>query len=85
MRSNGGSLGTAAPSTGRPPCESSNATQSAALIADGTIHSGMLPKISSALEAVEAGVNRAHIIDGRVQHALLLEMFTDEGVGTLIE
>lgn len=55
------------------------------LIADGTIHSGMLPKISSALEAVEAGVNRAHIIDGRVQHALLLEMFTDEGVGTLIE
>ena len=56
-----------------------------ALIEDGTIHGGMLPKISSALGAVEAGVKRAHIIDGRVAHALLLEMFTDEGVGTLIE
>lgn len=55
------------------------------LIADGTIHSGMLPKIGSALEAVERGVRRAHIIDGRVEHALLLELFTDEGIGTLIE
>jgi acetylglutamate kinase len=55
------------------------------LIADGTISGGMLPKIGSALEAVEAGVKRAHIIDGRVDHALLLELFTDEGVGTLIE
>jgi len=56
-----------------------------ALIADGTIHGGMLPKISSALSAVKAGVNTAHIVDGRVNHAVLLEIFTDEGVGTLIK
>jgi acetylglutamate kinase len=55
------------------------------LIADGTISGGMLPKIGAALDAVDAGVRRAHIIDGRVQHAVLLELFTDEGVGTLIE
>ncbi|MEO5342838.1 MAG: acetylglutamate kinase [Gammaproteobacteria bacterium SHHR-1] len=55
-----------------------------ALIMDGTIHGGMLPKIGCALEAVQAGVNTAHIIDGRVQHAVLLELFTDEGIGTLI-
>jgi acetylglutamate kinase len=55
-----------------------------ALIADGTIHGGMLPKIGCALSAVNAGVNSVHIIDGRVPHATLLEMFTDEGVGTLI-
>lgn len=54
------------------------------LISDGVIHGGMLPKIGCALEAVQAGVTSAHIIDGRVQHAVLLEMFTDEGVGTLI-
>ncbi|MFN7085094.1 MAG: acetylglutamate kinase [Burkholderiales bacterium] len=54
------------------------------LFADGTIHGGMLPKISSALEAVKNGVNSCHIIDGRVEHALLLEILTDEGVGTLI-
>ncbi|PCH65052.1 MAG: acetylglutamate kinase [Gammaproteobacteria bacterium] len=54
------------------------------LIDDGVIYGGMLPKISCALEAVQAGVTTAHIIDGRVQHAVLLEMFTDEGVGTLI-
>jgi acetylglutamate kinase len=54
------------------------------LIADGTIHGGMLPKIQCALDAVQAGVHTAHIIDGRVQHAVLLEIFTDEGVGTLI-
>jgi acetylglutamate kinase len=54
------------------------------LIADGTIHGGMLPKIRCALEAVQQGVNSAHIIDGRVQHAVMLEIFTDEGVGTLI-
>jgi acetylglutamate kinase len=45
----------------------------------------MLPKMDSVLDAVKAGVNRAHIIDGRVEHALLLELFTDVGVGTLIE
>jgi acetylglutamate kinase len=55
-----------------------------ALIADGTIHGGMLPKITCALDAVKAGVHSAHIIDGRVQHAVMLELFTDEGVGTLI-
>ncbi len=54
------------------------------LIADGTIHGGMLPKIGCALNAVKAGVKRAHIIDGRVAHATLLELFTDTGVGTLI-
>ncbi len=54
------------------------------LIADGTIHGGMLPKIQCALDAVHAGVNSAHIIDGRVNHTTLLEIFTDEGVGTLI-
>jgi acetylglutamate kinase len=54
------------------------------LIADGTIHGGMLPKIRCALDAVSAGVTSAHIIDGRVNHAVLLEIFTDQGVGTLI-
>ncbi len=55
-----------------------------ALIADKTIQGGMLPKIECALNAVKAGVTSAHIIDGRVEHAVLLEIFTDEGVGTLI-
>lgn len=54
------------------------------LIADGTIYGGMIPKISCALEAVKGGVISAHIIDGRVPHAALLEIFTDEGIGTLI-
>jgi acetylglutamate kinase len=54
------------------------------LIADGTIHGGMLPKIRCALDAVKSGVNSAHIIDGRVAHAVLVELFTDEGIGTLI-
>jgi len=55
------------------------------LIEDGTIHGGMLPKISCALDAVKAGVISSHIIDGRVPHAVLLEIFTDTGVGTLIK
>jgi acetylglutamate kinase len=55
-----------------------------ALIANGTIHGGMLPKINCALSAVHSGVNAAHIIDGRLEHAVLVELFTDEGVGTLI-
>jgi acetylglutamate kinase len=55
-----------------------------ALIADGTIFGGMLPKIQCALDAVHSGVNSAHIIDGRVKHATLLEIFSDKGVGTLI-
>ncbi|MEN8107848.1 MAG: acetylglutamate kinase [Pseudomonadota bacterium] len=54
------------------------------LIEDGTIHGGMLPKIGCALSAVNSGVTAAHIIDGRVEHAVLVELFTDEGVGTLI-
>jgi acetylglutamate kinase len=54
------------------------------LIEDGTIHGGMLPKIKHALEAVQHGVRSAHIIDGRVEHAVLLEIFTDTGIGTLI-
>jgi acetylglutamate kinase len=54
------------------------------LIDEGTIHGGMLPKIRCALEAVNAGVASSHIIDGRVEHAVLLEIFTNEGIGTLI-
>jgi len=55
------------------------------LVDEGVIHSGMLPKIHAALDAVNNGVKAAHIIDGRVEHAVLLEVFTDEGVGTLID
>lgn len=55
------------------------------LIDNGTIHGGMLPKINCALDAVKAGVKTAQIIDGRVEHAVLLELLTDEGVGTLIK
>ena len=55
------------------------------LIADGTISGGMLPKVNCALDAVNSGVKTAHIIDGRVAHAVLLELLTDEGVGTLIK
>ena len=53
--------------------------------ADGTISGGMLPKISSALDAAKSGVNSVHIIDGRVDHCLLLEILTDAGVGTMIK
>ena len=61
-----------------------NAKKVNRLIKDGVVHGGMLPKIDCALSAVKDGVNRAHIIDGRVAHAVLLEIFTDTGVGTLI-
>jgi acetylglutamate kinase len=54
------------------------------LFADGTLSGGMLPKIASALDAAKGGVNSVHIIDGRVDHALLLEIMTDQGVGTMI-
>ena len=54
------------------------------LFADGTISGGMLPKISSALEAARNGVNAVHVVDGRVPHCLLLEILTDRGVGTMI-
>ncbi|MFA9950323.1 acetylglutamate kinase [Dentiradicibacter hellwigii] len=56
-----------------------------AMVADGTLSGGMLPKISSALEAAQSGVKRVHIIDGRVEHALLLEILTNQGIGTLIK
>ncbi len=54
------------------------------LIADGTISGGMVPKVRYALDAVNSGVRTAHIIDGRLQHSVLLELFTDQGIGTLI-
>ena len=54
------------------------------LIDTGVIHGGMLPKIRCALDAVQSGVTSAHIIDGRVAHAALLEIFSDEGIGTQI-
>jgi len=62
-----------------------DAAQVRHLIDNGTIAGGMRPKVMTALDAVDGGVRRAHIVDGRVPHAVLLEMFTDEGVGTLIE
>jgi acetylglutamate kinase len=61
-----------------------NAQQVQALIDDGTISGGMLPKVRCALDAVQTGVRAAHIIDGRLEHAVLVELFTDEGIGTLI-
>ncbi len=59
-------------------------TEIQALIDDGTISAGMLPKVESCLRALGAGVQRTHIIDGRLPHSLLLEIFTERGVGTLI-
>ena len=61
-----------------------DARQVQALIDDGTIHGGMLPKIGCALDAVRGGVKAAHIIDGRIEHAVLVELFTDAGIGTKI-
>ncbi|HVM54708.1 MAG TPA: acetylglutamate kinase [Acidimicrobiales bacterium] len=55
-----------------------------ALVADGTVTAGMIPKVASSIVAVKGGVGHAHILDGRVAHALLLEIFTDEGVGTMV-
>ena len=55
-----------------------------ALKDDGTIHGGMVPKVDACLEAIEGGVEKAHIIDGRIEHSILLELFTSEGVGTQI-
>ncbi|MCX8519017.1 MAG: acetylglutamate kinase, partial [Methylophilaceae bacterium] len=65
--------------TGLTPKEIDN------LVSNGTLFGGMLPKISAALDAARGGVKSVHIIDGRVEHALLLEVLTDEGVGTLIK
>jgi acetylglutamate kinase len=54
------------------------------LISDGTISGGMIPKVESCIQAVRGGVKSAHILDGRIAHVLLLELFTDQGVGTMI-
>ncbi|MCW9013426.1 MAG: acetylglutamate kinase [Gammaproteobacteria bacterium] len=62
-----------------------DAKQVDAYIQDGTIHGGMLPKVNCALDAVKSGVKTSHIIDGRVEHAVLLELLTNEGVGTLMK
>ena len=61
-----------------------NAQKIATLKADGTINGGMIPKLDACLECVNNGVGRVHIMDGRVAHSLLLELFTDEGIGTII-
>jgi acetylglutamate kinase len=53
-------------------------------IAEGTIRGGMIPKIQCCIDALESGVSRTHIVDGRIVHAILLEIFTDTGVGTLL-
>jgi acetylglutamate kinase len=56
----------------------------AALIADGTIDAGMIPKVEAGLDSLRSGVGKVHLLDGRLRHALLLEVFTDQGVGTQI-
>ena len=60
------------------------ASDARAFIKDGTIHGGMIPKVETCLEALDGGVEGAVIIDGRVPHAVLLELFTEHGAGTLI-
>ena len=54
------------------------------LINNGTISGGMIPKVNCCVDAVDEGVTRAHIVDGRMEHACLLEMFTDKGIGTVV-
>ena len=61
-----------------------SATRARLLIADGIIAGGMIPKVEACLDAIEAGVGAAHILDGRIPHVLLLELLTDAGVGTKI-
>ena len=56
-----------------------------ALMADGTIAGGMIPKVESCVHAVRSGVRRSHILDGRIPHVLLLELFTDDGIGTMVQ
>jgi len=56
----------------------------AALIADGTVSGGMIPKVQACMDAVEAGVGSAHMVDGRIPHVVLLELFTDVGIGTMV-
>ena len=70
------------------PCDSrrseSNMTDMAASDSAGVITSGMLPKVEACVTALQAGVNKAHIIDGRISHSLLLEIYTEAGIGTEI-
>jgi len=54
------------------------------MVADGTINAGMMPKVDACITALDGGVKKAHIIDGRIQHSLLLEIYTDKGIGTQI-
>jgi len=54
------------------------------LLDSQTLHTGMVPKVESVVSALEGGVRQAHLLDGRVEHALLLEIFTDEGIGTMV-
>jgi len=54
------------------------------LVAEGIIAGGLIPKVASCVAAVRSGVRRAHILDGRIPHVLLLELFTDEGIGTMV-
>lgn len=61
-----------------------NVKQARELLADSVVAGGMIPKVEACVEAVESGVSRAHLIDGRMEHALLMELFTEEGVGTMI-
>jgi len=61
------------------------ASEARSLVANGTIGGGMIPKIAGCLRAIEGGVSQVHLVDGRVPHALLLEIFTDAGVGTMVE
>jgi acetylglutamate kinase len=63
---------------------STTTTELSALVADGTVVEGMIPKVASCVEAVRNGVGQAHILDGRVAHALLLEVFTETGIGTMV-
>ncbi len=57
-------------------------SQATRFIQEGAIFGGMIPKVTSAFDTLDAGVNKVHIIDGRIKHSLLLEIFTDEGIGT---
>ncbi|HUF98140.1 MAG TPA: acetylglutamate kinase [Ilumatobacter sp.] len=61
-----------------------DATELAGLVADGTIDGGMIPKVASCIQAVTGGVGSAHVLDGRIAHVLLLEIFTDSGIGTMV-
>ena len=61
-----------------------DAAQLDGLVADGTVSGGMIPKVAACLQALRAGAGSAHVLDGRLPHVLLLEIFTDEGVGTMI-